>query len=250
MDLSQVSIIGTSHIAKESVKEIGDYIDSRHIDVVCVELDKDRLLALQQKKKQRIKVRNIGMIKEIGFTGFIFALIASASQKQMGEKVKTQAGSDMLAAVKSAAKREIPVALIDQNVTTTLRKLSKEVSFREKMRLVGDMIKGLFGIKSALTELSMDDIDLKKVPSDKVIETVLKKTRHRYPGLYDVLVEDRNRFMAKRIITLMKKHPDWKLLVVIGAGHKEGLVRELEKRANDSYKDHFQNVYSSTYLHE
>lgn len=247
MNLSHISIIGTSHIAKESVKEIGEYMDSHHVDVVCVELDKDRLIALQQKKKPRMKINNLAMIRQVGLTGFIFALIASASQKQMGNKVKTQAGSDMLAAVKSAATRKIPVALIDQNVTVTLKKLSKEVTFREKMRLVGDMIKGLFGIKSALTELSMDDIDLKKVPSDKVIETVLSKTKHRYPGLYDVLVEDRNRFMARRIVAIIKKELEWKVLVVIGAGHKEGLVRELERLTKETYKDHFQNVYSSKY---
>ncbi|MFW6230804.1 MAG: TraB/GumN family protein [Nanoarchaeota archaeon] len=234
--LERLHIIGTSHIAAESVEKIGAFLESHEIDLVCVELDKERLVALQNNVQQRIRPTNLSMLRQVGLTGFIFALIASVTQRKLGEQVKTKAGSDMMAAVRHAAKRQIPVALIDQKVAVTLKNLSKNVTFKEKMRLVWDLLKGLVGLDSALTEISLNDIDLKKVPSDAVIEKVLKKTKHRYAGLYDVLVASRNRYMAKRILTLLSNHPDWNILVVIGAGHKEGLVEMLEHKAGEQVK--------------
>lgn len=256
--LSNLKLIGTSHIAKQSVNQVEDFLDTYDVDYVCIELDRQRLYALQNNVESKISIKNIGMAKQIGLTGFIFALIASAVQKSLGKKVKTKPGSDMLAAVKSAAKRKIPIALIDQNVNITLQKLSKYLTFKEKFRIVSDLIKGLLGFKSELTGISSSDLDLSKVPSDRLIEVVLEKTKDRYPNFYRALVSERNEFMSDRIFGLMNAKPDSKVLVIIGAGHKEGMVKYLENKFKDTYSDSWKNEsvkssddnYSFSFGHE
>ncbi len=233
-DLGRLKVIGTSHVSEESVKKVREEIHTGDFDIVCVELDKDRLYALSNNIKQVEGIRSIGLIRHVGITGFIFALVASIAQKRIGKKLDTEAGSDMMSAVRGAAEMGIPVALIDQDVRKTLKKLSKEVKFREKVRITADLFKSLIGMKTALNDID-EGFDLKKTPPDEMVEKILKKTKDRYHGLYKVLVDDRNMVMANRILGILKKEPDKNILVVIGAGHKEGLIEKLEKRSGSKY---------------
>ena len=246
ISLDHLKIIGTSHIAKESVKQISDYMDSYPVDFVCVELDKKRFVALTDKNPAKGKSVNFGMLRKVGLTGFIFSLIATLSQKKLSEQVKTKAGSDMLSAINAAKNRSLPVALIDQDIQKTLKNISKKVRFKEKWRIISDLFKGLVGIKSPLTS-GLENIDLKKVPSEELIEKVLKETKYRYPGLYSALVHDRNVSMSEKIIKFMEKFPENFFLVVVGAGHKDGLIEILEKKTSQKYKDVSRNSISYSY---
>lgn len=235
-ELSRLHIIGTSHISKESVKEIETFVTNNEVDLVCVELDKERLFALQHNLKSRLSLKNIGLVKQIGLAGFIFALVASFVQKKLGKTVNLTPGSDMLAAVQTASKYGLKISLIDQNVNQTLRNLSKQLPFTEKWRMFIDIVKGLLGFKTAMSPVSIEDINLNKVPSGKLIDMLLDKTKDRYPKFYDVLVHQRNVYMSKRIIALLKNHSDWHILVAIGAGHKQGMIDYLEKHFDEKYK--------------
>ncbi len=238
VDLERLKIIGTSHISEESREEVDSAISSGRFDVICVELDKQRLYALKNDIKQVHGIKSIGMIRHVGIMGFIFALVASAAQKKLGKKVSSKPGAEMLAAVESAAKNNLQIALIDQDVQITLRKLSKKVGFKEKMRILYDLMKSMIGMRSPLTDISEDEFDLKQVPSDQLIEKILKKTKKRYKGLYHVLVQDRNNIMAHRILKMMENEPEKNFLVVIGAGHKEGMLQKIEKKTGQRYDEH------------
>ena len=229
-DISRVHIIGTSHIAKESVKQIEDFMDNNTVNLVCVELDRNRLYALKNDVQGRIKITDFHIIRRIGLTGFIFALIAQHAQKKMGDKVKVKAGSDMMAAVTCASERKIPVALIDQDVNITLQNLSKKVPFGEKLKVLFDLFKGLLGFKSELVGIDVHGVDFSKVPPEEFVDKILHKTKHKYPNIFNVLVEDRNKYMVNKIHKVVKTNPEWDILVVIGAGHKEGMVKLLEKK--------------------
>ena len=65
---------------------------------------------------------------------------------------------------------------------------------------------------------------------------ILKRFKTHYPNLYNVLVEERNEYMAKALVDIMKKHPDSKILAVIGAGHEDELALLVEsKLKGDTY---------------
>ena len=215
-------IIGTSHISPESVAEIRQAITTHKPEAVAIELDHDRLRALFEKSSKR----DYRMIKKVGLKGFLFAAIGSYIQEKLGKHIGMEPGDDMRAAVKTAREAKIPLLLIDQHIGVTLQRISKEFTWKEKGRLVGDVFRALFFGKRELKKRGLDHFDLKKVPQKKIIKQLTEELRQRYPSLYKVLIEERNQYMARQLHALSKQYQGV-VLAVIGAGHEEGIVELL-----------------------
>ncbi|RMD57503.1 TraB family protein, partial [Candidatus Woesearchaeota archaeon] len=216
--VERLKIIGTSHIAIESVDEVRLAIDEFKPDIVAVELDRARLDALLQDRKAKADWR---MIRKVGLKGWLFAILGSWIERKLGSKVGVSPGSEMLAAVRRAGEVGARVALIDQKIDVTLRRFSSALTWREKWNFLVDLVKGFFGkgVK----------IDLARVPEKELIETLLKDVKKRYPNVYRVLVKERNDYMARRIAGLLTVYPDSRVLAVVGAGHEQD-IRELVKK--------------------
>jgi len=216
-----IKIIGSSHIAKQSKEEISDTITKDKPDIVCVELDAARLQTLFSKQR---KVR-LSDITKVGLFGFLFAVVGAFIQRRLGARVGLVPGADMRTAIISAKKVEAKIFLIDQPIQITFLKLSK-ISFWEKIKLV---LYVLFGWMLPAERNLVKEIDLRTVPDDNVIIEMISLFKERFPGLYKVLVEDRNKYMARAIKTIKTRFPKDKIIVVVGAGHK----KELEKLIKD-----------------
>jgi pheromone shutdown-related protein TraB len=226
MELSNLKIIGTSHIAKQSVNEIKKAVKDFDPDIIGVELDLQRAHSLMQNQTNKI---SLSAIMKIGVKGYVFAKVGQIVQKKLGKFVGVSPGTEMKTAILLAAKEKKEVAFIDQPIQITLKKFSKTLTWREKFRFVGDIFKGLLFPKKQIKQYGLDKFDLSKVPKDALINKMMGQMKERYPNVYKTLVEDRNVFMFKRIVKLLRKFPDKKLLVVVGAGHKEGIEEMLLK---------------------
>jgi len=218
----KIAVIGTSHIAKQSVKTAKEAFDIFSPDIVAVELDNARLHASHSNKKEHIDLRNIF---RVGIFGFLFAVVGSWAQKKLGNVVGIKPGSEMLTAVKIAKKKSIPVALIDQDIMITLRRLSKAITFKEKIRIPYDIIRSILFRKSELKRLGLEKFDLEKVPEKKLIRVLIKELKDKYPNIYNILVKERNEFMAKRLTHIMVDNPEKNIIAFVGAGHEEEIVR-------------------------
>jgi pheromone shutdown-related protein TraB len=221
MMYKNLQIIGTSHIAISSIKEVRKVILEERPDFIALELDKDRLLALMSDKKRKVGLRDI---RKLGFSGFLFAVFGQWVEEKLGKMVGTKPGGEMREAVKCAAKIKAKIALVDQKIDITIKNLMKTITFKEKIRFVWDIVKGVVFRKG-----DIERFDLKKVPPEKLIEKMIISVQKRYPSVYKTLVEDRNIYMGKKLHRLMTKFPDSKIVVIIGAGHEEGLVEEIKK---------------------
>jgi pheromone shutdown-related protein TraB len=226
MDYKNLKIIGTSHISKQSMHEVEKTIKQLIPIIVAVELDKARLESLMSEKKGSIDYKSI---KVIGLKGFLFALIGSYVSKKLGKLVGVTPGSDMKHAVIVASKNKINVSLIDQDIRITLRRISKYLTWKERFRFVADLFNGLFFRKKQIKKYGLDNFDLTKVPEDELVEKLIAYVQVRYPSLYKVLIHERNIVMSKRLIVLMKKHPEEKILAVVGAGHKKGMIKLIKE---------------------
>ena len=226
MECNNLTIIGTSHIAKESLEEVEKAIEEKSPDIIAIELDKNRLYGLF-KKPGKIRFHDI---KRVGFKGFIFSIIGAWAEKKLGSMVGVTPGSEMKRAVILAKEKNIKIALIDQDIEITLKRFSKSLTWREKWNFIADIFKGFFGRK---TDLGFE-FDLSKVPSKKVIKQLIEKVRQRYPNIYRVLIEERNVVMAENLKRIMSRHPDKKILAIIGAGHEEEIL-QLIKKIDTSY---------------
>ncbi len=167
-------------------------------------------------------------IKRVGIKGFIFALIGAWAEKKLGKIVGVAPGSEMKKAVKLARKKDIKIALIDQDIEITLKRFSKSLTWREKWNFIVDVVKAVFARKKVI------EFDLTKVPSKEIIKKLVGKVKERYPNIYNVLIVERNQVMAGNLRKIMETYSDKKILAIIGAGHEDDIL-ELIKQPSISY---------------
>lgn len=234
--MPRLKLLGTSHVAEQSVKEIILEIDVFQPNIVAVELDKNRLHALLNNQKTSLHPK---LILHIGLWGYLFALVGQFVQQRIGKNIGILPGSDMLTAIKYAKIKEKKIALIDQNIQITLKKVSKKFSLKDKWNLFCDIIEGVFFRKKAEKKMKkiMGNLDLKKVPEKEVVVKMISLLENRYPGLYEALVEDRNHIMSTNVKGLMRKFPEEKILVVVGAGHIKGMEKILKKELKEKVEE-------------
>lgn len=222
-------LLGTSHIARQSVEEVEKSIKKEKPDIVALEIDRARLAGLMEKEKPRIRLSDIG---KVGLKGFLFSIIGAWAEKKLGESVGVKPGAEIKKAYEIAKGIGTRVEFIDQDIRITLRKISESLTWKEKWNFVADAFKAIVLRKREVV------FDLTKVPSERVIKRLTSKVRKRYPTIYKVLVVERNSYMADRIAKLCMSFPDKKILAIIGAGHEKeilNLVKENLKKPNVSY---------------
>ncbi|MBU0629136.1 MAG: TraB/GumN family protein, partial [Nanoarchaeota archaeon] len=182
-------------------------------------------------------------IFRVGIKGFIFSIIGAWAEKKLGDYVGVSPGSEMKQAVRLAQKNSLKLALIDQDIEITLKKLSKNITSKEKWNFLVDIFKAVILRKKEV------DFDLTTVPSKEIINTLVSKVKKRYPTLYNVLIKERNEVMSKKLVRLMKEKPDEHILAIVGAGHEEEIISLIKKSINKvdiSYSIHVgesQNIY-------
>ncbi|MAG60675.1 hypothetical protein CL619_02705 [archaeon] len=240
-----IRILGTSHISSKSISAIRREIKENHPDIVGVELDIGRAQALQSKNMKRGIPWQ--MLPKIGLFGFMFVLIGRFVQQHLGKIVGVEPGSEMKEALVQAHKAKSKIALIDRPIQLTLKSLSVQFTFRDKMRMLWDLISGPFVGKKRLQEMGVGSFDLSGVPSQDVIVQMTGYIKKRYPGMYKALISERDKYMSKALIHLHNKEMKHReteaeinsdnalvqepvILAVVGAGHVAGMLAYLKKK--------------------
>lgn len=224
--LKNIQLVGTSHIAEESVNKVTRIIKKHDEAIVAVELDTMRLQALLS--KQQATSFSLRDITKVGVTGFVFAIIGSYVTRKLAKVVNQEPGADMLAAVKAAQEKKHQIALIDQPIQKTLKRFSEEVTWKEKGKALIDILQAIFFQKSQLKKFGINHLDLTKVPAKTIIKKLIDHLKIRYPNVYKVLIAERNKYMVKKLVTIALNHPDKLIIAVVGAGHEEGMEKLLK----------------------
>lgn len=224
MECKNLILIGSSHVSKESIELVRKTIEKEKPGIIAIELDKDRLAALMQKRKRSM------FIKGVGIKGMIFALIGAWIERKIGKIVNVEPGSEMKTAVILAKKHNSKLALIDQSLSTTLKRFSKTITWKEKFNFIADIFLSIFAPTKQMKEIQIKKEDLSKVPSKETIEKILCYAKKRYPNFYNVLVHERNIVMADNLANLMMRFPKEKIVAVVGAGHENGIMAIIREK--------------------
>ena len=128
MRFKNLVLVGTSHIARESVNEVEEVIRNESPDVVALELDKQRMYGLLNKNKSRPSIRNI---RRIGVKGFLFSLVGAWIERKLGEKVGVSPGSEMLAAYKLAKEKKMAAYVLEGKEEWISVNTSKDITEAE-----------------------------------------------------------------------------------------------------------------------
>ncbi|MFB6144145.1 MAG: TraB family protein, partial [Candidatus Nanohaloarchaea archaeon] len=207
----RVTIVGTSHVSRESVEEVREAIEILEPDLVGVELDQGRNESLTERSGWEDMDLAEAIREGKGYL-LLMNLLLAIYQRRMGLEQGMEPGTEMLAAVKEAESNGIVYSLLDRDVTETFERLREELTFFEKIRLVA-------GLAAGDQEMDVEDI---KEPN--VLDQLLEELRTQFPAIQKVFLDERNEYMAEKLLEEDFSHA----VIVVGAAHVEGLVESLE----------------------
>jgi len=219
-------IVGTAHISRESADLVREVIEKENPDVVCVELDEKRLIALSEKNRwENLDLKSI--IRQKQLSTLIINLVLSSYQKKLGEKLGVSPGTELLEAVQTAKEKNIPIELCDREVRITLRRAWHSMGLWQKMKLIAGGFGGIFE-KQELTEEKLAELRSKDVLSE-----MMEELGKAMPVLKKVIIDERDTYLAAK----MKKSKGNKIVSVVGAGHAQGIIKALNKNEQVDLKE-------------
>ena len=222
---NNIILVGTAHISKDSVDEVKQVIEKYNPDIVAVELCKRRYEVIVEKDKwentpvtQLLKSNNAYIVLAQTFL--------SSIQRKLGKEYGVEPGSEMVAAIDEAKKHNLDIALVDRDISVTLKRAWRKMGLREKFRLFWEFMKAMVGYD----EEDLEDLDLKELMKEDVISALMKEFSEIAPSASNVLINERDKYIAKKIYDESKKG---KVVAVVGAGHINGIKNYLENKDFD-----------------
>ncbi len=217
----KIILVGTAHISKESVEEVKKTIEEFRPDIVAVELCERRYEAITKKDKWE-NTPITTLLKSNNAYLMLAQTFLSSIQRKMGKEYGVEPGSEMIAAMDVAKKNDIEVALVDRDISITLKRAWRKMGFFEKFRLTWEFLKAIVGFDDE----DLEEIDLQEIMDQDVISSMMEEFGKIAPSVSTVLIHERDQYIAKKIIEESKKG---KVLAVVGAGHLSGIKKYLKK---------------------
>ncbi|ARS90854.1 TraB domain-containing protein [Natrarchaeobaculum aegyptiacum] len=133
--------------------------------------------------------------------------------------------TDMEVAIETAAERGHEVALIDDPLEDTVASLTRRVGIDTIPKLL--MRASRLGPEEQARALEMTSLPFRDVRSGDDVQPAIDQMRRLLPEVAEVLVDRRDRSMARRLHALRNEGVD--VVAVIGAGHHNGIRDHLER---------------------
>jgi pheromone shutdown-related protein TraB len=215
-------LVGTAHVSRESVEEVGRIITEEKPERVCVEIDDSRYTSMT--KSQDWSSLNIyEVIKQK--KGFLLLgnLVLASFQRRIGMDLGVKPGEEMMKAVETAQNLGIPVSFSDREIQITLRRAWAKTGLWGKSKLLSAMVSSVFTTE----KLSLQEIEELKKKSE--LEGMMDELAEYLPSVKEVLIDERDTCLAANIF----KSTENRVLAVVGAGHVPGIIRRLTEMNED-----------------
>ncbi len=226
----EYTLLGTAHVSRASAEAVKQMASSGEFDTVAVELCQARYDALTAERKWT-DLDLYRIIRE-GKAGLVMANLAlSAYQRRIAEQFGIEPGAEMRAATIAAKEHDLTLQLVDRDLATTLRRSYASVPWYKRIYLMSGLALGM---------VSSDEIDeeaIEKLKEGDILESTFTEFAEHSPELYEALIAERDRYMAARLREENVDAGPRKVLVVIGAGHMEGLAKHLESGNEDPHTE-------------
>ena len=214
-------ILGTAHVSRASVDAVRHMADSGDYDAIAVELCPARHQALT--KEQQWQEMDLYRIIREKKAGLVMANLAlGAYQRRIAEQFGIEPGAELKAAAEAAVSHDVPLQLIDRDLATTLKRSYRAVPWYKRMMLTTGLV------MSTVSSEEIDEEQIEKLKEGDILESTFTEFAEQSPELYEALIGERDRFMAARLREENVDNAGQRILVVIGAGHLDGLAKYLE----------------------
>ncbi len=220
-DDRELILVGTAHVSRASRDLVREVIETERPDTVCVELCESRYQAIRQKEQWQ-DMDIVKVIRENKTFLLFSSLLLSSFQRRIAKNLDIQPGAEMIQAVESSEALGAKLVLADRDVRITLTRAWQAVPFLGKIRLLAQLLTSMFGAD----DISEEDIEA--IKQQDVLETLMADMGKYHPQLKRILIDERDEYLAGRIWDAAGR----KTVVVVGAGHLNGIVAHLNETVN------------------
>ena len=214
------TLIGTAHVSRASADAVRELAGSGEFDAIAVELCQARYDALTAERKWTDL--DLYRVLRDGKAGLVMANLAlSAYQRRIAEQFGIEPGAEMRAATIAAKEHGLPLQLVDRDLATTLRRSYASVPWYKRLYLMTGLALGM------VSSEEIDEEAIEKLKEGDILESTFTEFAEHSPQLYEALITERDRYMAARLREENAGADGRRALVVIGAGHMQGLAKHL-----------------------
>jgi len=212
-DIERVVFVSVIHTDLESVEEARRVVRETKPDVVAVELDHERYHQLNNPPEEE-------PVPFAGDAAHDLMQQLALLEKSLGEITGSDVGDEMLAAIEEGRAVGAKIALVDRPMADTIRAMM-QVPMDELYRLTG-----------LLPDATKDSENggagdlLAMLKEDGALDDLMTQFKTEFPGLADVLIGQRDQYVAKALQFLLNDVKG-KIVVVLGAGHIQGVKAAL-----------------------
>lgn len=218
---SKVTLLGTAHVSRSSAEKVQQLLQGGDYDAVAVELCPSRYNVLIN-PDDLAKMDLLKVVKEKRVLMVMTNLALGAYQQRLADQFGISPGEEQREAIRIAQESHRTLLLIDREISTTLKRVAGNLSWWKRFTL----FTGILG--SILSKEEVSEEEIEHLKEGDILETTFAEFAEDRQDLYIPLIDERDQYMAARILQELasKGHED--LLVVVGAGHMNGIANYLQ----------------------
>ncbi len=217
---TQIRLLGTAHVSRASAEAVREEIESARYDAIAIELCDNRHRGMVD--PDALGRMDLFEVIRGGKAPMVTAMLAmGAFQQRIAEQFGIEPGAEMRAAIDGAQAHTLPLHLIDRDIGTTLRRIYANVPWYKRMYL----FTGLF--TSVVVDEEIPEEDIEALKEGDLLESTFAQFADSAGPIYEPLIDERDQYMAARLLDLVEESPGH-VLAVVGAGHLKGIARYLE----------------------
>ncbi|HFD31877.1 MAG TPA: conjugal transfer protein TraB, partial [Gammaproteobacteria bacterium] len=168
LDGRKITILGTAHVSQASVDKVQELIATNHYDAVAIELCPSRHNAIVNPDSMA-KMDLFKVIKNGQASMVAASLALSAYQQRMAEQFGIEPGAEMKIAIEDAKEAGLPIALIDREIGTTLKRIYRNVPWWKRFSLFS----GLFA--SIISKEEVSEKEIEQLKEGDVLESTFSQ---------------------------------------------------------------------------
>lgn len=226
VEQSRVTLLGTAHVSRASAETVAELIENGDFRAVAVELCPSRYQALVA--PDHLAQMDLMEVIRSGKAAMVIASLAMAAyQQRIAEQFGIEPGAEQRRAIELAERHGLALLLIDRDIGITLKRTAASLSWWKRWTLFTGLLLSL------VSREQVDEEEVEKLKEGDILETTFAEFAHDRQDLYRPLIEERDRYMAARLLQEIREKGYQAVLAVVGAGHLAGLKANLEKGIED-----------------
>jgi pheromone shutdown-related protein TraB len=166
----------------------------------------------------------------VGKQGRVAMVMASlalgAYQQRLAEQFGIEPGAEQREAIRIAKESHRPLLLIDREISVTLKRVAGNLSWWKRIALFAGLLAGI------LSKEEVSEAEIEHLKEGDILETTFAEFAEDRQDLFLPLIDERDRYMAARLLQEIAQQGHENLLAVVGAGHLNGIARYLEAQTD------------------